>query len=92
VTAARRIYRGMPLGDAVRVCRELGGLVEEGHRGGELRFSHPLARGGERRVCHSQDRDASVAVVAWLQAIARTLRDLEQCLGEIPAEAAQGRS
>lgn len=81
-----RIHRGMTLGDAVDACRLLGGAVEGGHHGGELRFSHPLV--ARRQVVHSQRPDAPITLVAWLNAIARTIRELNEIVDELVEVAA----
>jgi hypothetical protein len=80
-----RVRRGMTLEDAMRSCRELGGAVEEGHHGGEIRFSHPLMT--ERRVVHSQRDDAPITLVAWLSSITRKLTALRDWCAEEECEA-----
>ena len=63
------IRHGMPLAAAIEACRALGGAVEEAHHGGETRFSHPLVRA--RIVVHSQRRDTTVELCAWLRSVER---------------------
>ena len=89
IVSALHIRRGMSLAEAQQACRELGGFVEEGHHGGELRFSHPLAR--RHHVAHSQRQDAPIALVAWLQRIVRTLDDFRECVDALSGVAVGGR-
>jgi hypothetical protein len=86
IASTPRVHRGMSLAEAQQACRDIGGMVEEGHHGGELRFSHPLV--ARRQVVHSQRPDAPITLVAWLNSIARTIHDLNKIVDELVEVAA----
>ena len=78
---ASLLHPGMSLATAIAIAGELRCLIEPGHRGGEVRFSHPLAR---RRVCiHGESHDAPGHLVGWLRRIALDLACLAGAFEEV---------